>query len=290
MAVFIGLNMIIVLSIGFFLDKNEAIFKIDKSKEILILGNSISEISLNDSIISHSENVSQSGDAYFYTYIKLRAFLNSNKQFKRVIINYPSLSFIHNKYYFENMYVLNKFPKYYYLMNTTEMYGLFTANPKSVLRAIFTIPIRYLPIFLSNRPGNISYKTLKIGNFFDLDRDNLVEDRIMIANEQEISNDENFEFSEIQKRYLIDIYNLCEQNNVDLVLFVPPVDSILRNKRDWIKRVYVDFYNQNLSKAILFDYLEYELPDSCRADCEHVNLLGAKIISEEIEKRLQFLN
>ena len=47
------------------------------TKNILILGDSHTENAINDSIFSNSLNYSASADAYIFSYVKLKAILNS---------------------------------------------------------------------------------------------------------------------------------------------------------------------------------------------------------------------
>ena len=75
----IGSNLII---------RNFYSYNIAKDKNILILGDSHTEVSLNDSIISNSINFSLGTSSYFHSYIKLKYILSNNEHIDTLILGY----------------------------------------------------------------------------------------------------------------------------------------------------------------------------------------------------------
>ena len=63
-----------------FISKKTFDYKFKEKKNILIVGNSHTECSVNDSIISNSVNLSQSASSYFYSYMKIREFTKYNSK------------------------------------------------------------------------------------------------------------------------------------------------------------------------------------------------------------------
>lgn len=68
---YIILFIIASFTLKYFVDKYSN-FKLKDSSNAVILGHSHTECDLDDSLIPHVKNLSQGGEAYFYTYRKLK--------------------------------------------------------------------------------------------------------------------------------------------------------------------------------------------------------------------------
>ena len=84
----VGIVSLLVGFLSVLVSKKNFDYKIKEKKNILIVGNSHTECSINDSIISNSVNLSQSASSYFYSYMKIREFTKYNPQIDTVIISF----------------------------------------------------------------------------------------------------------------------------------------------------------------------------------------------------------
>jgi hypothetical protein len=113
-------------------------FRIGVDKHILIIGNSHPECAFNDALIPGVANFSESGESYFYTYIKLKKFLEQNLQVDRVLIEFSN-EHIHksmDKWIWGDMHVSYRFPKYASFMDKEAFKLLMKYNPEEVKKSI----------------------------------------------------------------------------------------------------------------------------------------------------------
>jgi len=75
---------------------SKKIFKLPNKINYLILGHSHPECNFNDSLIDNTKNLAQSGELYFYTYLKTRKILADNKQVKAIFLEFTNNEIINN--------------------------------------------------------------------------------------------------------------------------------------------------------------------------------------------------
>ena len=110
-------------------------YQFDASIENLLLGHSQPECALNDSIIEKSVNRCQGGEAYFYTYTKLKKLLEVNNQIKTVYLSFSNnqIGKEMDKWTYGDIYILDKYPAYFYEMSKNDKFVLIKENFKSVI-------------------------------------------------------------------------------------------------------------------------------------------------------------
>ncbi len=85
--------VIFLVGVCFFLYKTiqtNASFTISPATKYVVLGSSHSECSIDDRIIDSLENFSRSGEAYAYTYAKLKCLLSCNKNIKTIFLEFSN--------------------------------------------------------------------------------------------------------------------------------------------------------------------------------------------------------
>ena len=94
--------------------KEKATFHIPKHKKYAIFGHSHSEAAINDSILCNVLNLSESGEAYFYTFQKVKLFLNSSHTIDTVFIEFTNnqITTEMDCWMFEKKFISNKFPRF----------------------------------------------------------------------------------------------------------------------------------------------------------------------------------
>jgi len=250
----------------------ESNYIVDKSKSILVLGDSHTECAINDSIVIKSVNISKSADAYFYSFIKLRKFLKINSGIKTVILGISEKS-LYNKNW---LYKPNKANAYFRLMNLNDFRVLLESGGiktfANLAKASFDNFSKLLIIKKSN------YKDMGIGGYLYFKREKLDEAITRYKKQKSIDRP----YSEIQVEYLLKIVNLCQEYTVKLILLNTPTYVYCKNENDSEKLE--QFINKNIDNSVEYwDYSNYLLPDFCYGDLVHLNYRGAEIFSKKLQ-------
>ena len=265
---------------------NNSMFRIDKAKHILILGDSHTECGLNDAFIPGSINLSSSADAYLYSYLKLRKFISINPQINIIILGYGYHNLVKNMdaWYSGDKYIFEKLPKHIYLMKFSEIYNIFKSNPGSVLSSTLEI---YRSIFklMIKSVLHIQYKGLGLGRFLSLDYNKLEYDILRLMKKSPKESKQN-EISRYQIKYILEINNLCKERKIKLILLSTPIYRYLSDQSKDGKEMIYNFYKSYLSGNNFWDYSNITLPNSYFGDCEHLNYNGATVFSKILKERL----
>ena len=85
--------IIIIVSLLYFSDNSinriePKLLKIKNDISVVFAGDSNVECAINDKIISNSINIAQSGEAYLFTFAKLRSLLEYNPQIKTIFLGF----------------------------------------------------------------------------------------------------------------------------------------------------------------------------------------------------------
>ena len=259
---------------------NNKIFKLDKGKRILILGDSHTECAINDTVFSESENFSRSAEAYIYTFSKVKKLLKENQQITTVILGFSFHNLFNYSWFNNKVNLMRKLNSYGYFMNKSELFNLLKVDPVDFIEAVFSIEKGGL-IAAVNSLSNDNYKVLDLGSYFYLIR-NKVDVEIEKRKNGQIKNP--IETSSLQVTYLLKIADYCKEENVKLILISTPIHKYLYYNSEFWERYYFNFYSQNLKKFKLFDYSTLSLPDSCFGDLTHLNYKGARIFSKILKK------
>jgi hypothetical protein len=265
----------IVLLVAFLLNKYFANFSIESEKSIVILGDSKSECTFNDTFIDEVANFSVLGESYFYSFFKIKKLIEQNSQVKIVFVeisNSQTNANIDRRIWGEK-YMPFKFPLYSPLMDLESIQVLqsqnshvFNSSLISVIKSNFKMLACGLNYTVETKGYNILERKLT---------DSII-DRIEINKEvYEIDN----KISEITDfKYLHKIISYCESKDVKVYLVRSPL-----HKR------YYGFVNeshfQNLiknefSKVEFLDFSRFPLSTDKYADLNHLNKYGSEIFSK----------
>ncbi|MDR1810197.1 MAG: hypothetical protein LBR34_07330 [Prevotella sp.] len=244
--------------------------KLPPDKRVLILGDSHLECALNDSILDNAVNLCLSGEAYIYTYIKMKLVLAANPQIKTIWLsyNFHSLSADTEDWLYNKEGVLN-IDRYACFFEKEEK-TFFSKNVRYYL-SIMRLPYTYRKLLLKNILGvTTNYSDWRWGGYLRLDKNNL---------SKSASTEVIFPSSSIQKLYLDNIVEYCLYNNVNLIFINSPVKDVSTDKL----KNFREYKNVNYSNIQLWNYSTFSLPDSCFADAEHLNYKGAEIFSKYLQ-------
>ncbi len=283
--VFIAVGLVI-LSEFCIKSRKSQLLRLRENITVVFSGDSNVECSVNDEIITNSINISTSGEAYLYSYSKIKAILEHNNQIKIVFLSYSPgklTKYIEERWLYSDEYIIEKTRYYNYVLDKTEKRFLFKKNPKAYLKGTFqSVVFNFSGFFKSlnirsPRKGILNfggYKKMEINKLqSDIDRQKNID-----MNDSEMILQKKWGY--VQESYLMKISNLCKNKSAKLFLLKTPKyqrefknDSII-SESDILK-----FHNFLPSDSIL-DMSNFYLPDSCYADINHLNYKGAKIFSE----------
>jgi hypothetical protein len=304
-AVFVVLGLAILLIIGNFyiyatkLTLDNKVFDLGDNVETLILGDSRIQSGINPDYIPRSRNISKDTEHYFYNYYKLKHYLKRNPQIKNVILGY---SYSNITKHYDTMWFIDKdfsarYYDYYYVLLDKEGKDILKRNKSLFLFAWLKydigIPIQpYTSIStikqIFNRHINVTDYSFS-GKFHDSNRSNVNLEKInkKIRKFYE-PNSDLLSVSPIMVQYLYKIINLCHENKIKIYLFNAPLFSQYKNGMP----LKVMDNHRNLLESIqhkypdvqYLDYSEYPLKQEYFGDEDHMNSLGATIISKDLAR------
>jgi len=243
-------------------------FEIGKNYKMIILGNSLTECAFDDNLIPGLKNMSQGGESFVYTYLKLKKLHEANPQIKTVIVSYS------NNHIGEKMEQLvlhkdnvrNYFPKYAFLMGADE-YKLF--SDKDIL-LLERLAMKNNFMFLLK--GGSYLQDNNWGGYFFLDKSSK-KGNMRVTNVVQ-----HPEFvSETNVNYLAKIVDYCKANGLKVYLIRTPLnlEKVILNNED----KFLAIRNQRFPDAPLLDLVHFKLQPDQYTDNEHIDHTGAKKLS-----------
>jgi len=281
------LRFLLILSLGFtfLVIGTKAIvfstfdFTIPSEKNILILGDSHTQCSMDDNIIANSLNMSESADTYFYSYIKLKNIITYNKQIDTLVLAYAphNISKTQDKWLVDNSINSFKLPLHFFLFDTEDIMSFISNSPFQT--------VKYAPLTIKNNLGHL-YRVLKkekinrfgIGGFLALPNKHSEKTKIKKKSKIEFSTNDVF--------YLEKIYSYCEKYKIKLILINTPIEQSFEEDSSILLKKYLEFKNDKLSNAILLDCSKIVLKKTFFADKDHLNCQGARFFSEWFKKNI----
>ena len=275
-----------ILSSDYLINKRTGKFlSINEDTYFVFAGNSTVECSVDDRLIDHSINIAQAGEAYLYSYAKIKALLEQNEQIRYVFISYSYADLLFEKeetWLLSDYFMVEKVQYYHYLLDKQEKELLIKSNPvaysrgviKSIVKSFETVARSFTTAGLGNSIPNF-------GGYKHLERD-----KLNVDPDFETGKNEEVRQSTSQIRYLRMISELCQQRSVKLVLFNPPKHQSYNGNIDpEIMQLWLDV-RHSLPADSLLDLSGFLMPDSCYGDLSHVNFRGAKLFSRHLNEIL----
>ena len=276
---------LIVLSDFAVRNRESKLLKVKDDVNVIFAGDSYVECAVNDRLIAHTINIAQSGEAYLYSYSKIKALLEYNSQIKTVYIGFSFGDLLMEKeksWLFSSEFVTEKIQYYNYLLGPSEKSLILKSNPIAYLSGLTKSVNNNFQSFVKSYSSEYSNGSIK--NFGGYKH--LVRDKLKLDTELNLYKEQPIEKSLVQEKYLKMISELCMQNSVDLVLFcTPKYKSYNTNIDNDVKQIWIQARN-SLSKGTLADYSSIILPDSCYGDLTHLNYKGAELFSKYLNKEL----
>lgn len=262
------------------------LLKISKNINVVFAGDSNVEGAVNDSIIPNSINIAQSGEAYMYTYAKIKSLLEYNDQIKTIYIGFSFwdlIKFTEDRWMFNSEFVIEEITLYNYLLDYYDKTVLIKNNPVAYIKGVLKSILSNFHVFVKSlHRGEFNGKLINFGGYVDSGRDILQEDIKKNTFKEQV-----FEEGLIQIEYLKKISELCRQKSIKLVLLNTPKHIYYYSnipeaiRQNWIS------VRKSFSGDSILDLSRFSLPDSCFCDLTHLNSKGARLFSEYLNDKMR---
>ncbi|MGD0754423.1 MAG: hypothetical protein ABR927_05110 [Bacteroidales bacterium] len=265
--------------------RERKLLKINKNINKVFAGDSNIECAINDSLIENSINIAQSGEAYMYSYNKIKSLVKYNSQINTIFIGFSLwdlLKFTEDRWLFSDEFVIEEITNYNYLLNYSDKSILIKKNPVAYIRGLMKSIFSNLKVFIKSfYLKDFNGRLINFGGFENSGRDKLQEDIKMNLFKEQV-----FEEGLLQIEYLKKISQLCQQKSIKLVLLNTPKHLYYNtNIKEAIRQNWLSVRN-SLSRDSLLDLSTFILPDSCFGDLTHLNFKGAKIFSKYLNVKI----
>ena len=238
------------------------------------VGNSTIEESVNDELLPGSLNLGRYGEPISMTYAKIKSFTEVNPQIDTVVISFDdTILFKDELTYPDNnfLFFIGQFSLSDWLTNIK-----YLPLEKSAYSLTHLYNGGMLRIIAQNSISTPNIENYGIGGFNKLKRNELQKD--IQRRRTNPSVPENADaWSGYQKYYLDKIVEYLKEKEITLVFLTTP-----KHREVWDQRAYKEIHSHYYSGIPLWDYTEYYLPDSCFADCYHLNFDGANYFTPNL--------
>lgn len=165
--------------------RKSELLKVSEDIHIIFAGDSHVECSVNDDLIANSINIAQSGEAYLYSFAKIKSMIEYKDKITTVFIGYSYGDLLKDKetkWLFEDAFVIEFVKTYNYLLSEYDKSIIFRNNPKAYLkgliRSVYENCLSFMQSFFND--SNDKSKIKNYGGYLFLVRDKLQEDINMI--------------------------------------------------------------------------------------------------------------
>ena len=262
-------SLLLIFLFVFGLNRYFSDFGINSENTTLVIGHSHSECAYNDSLIFGVSNYSESGETYFYNYLKVKKLIIQNPHIDKILIEFTNNQikrYIDNRIW-EDKYISYRFPKYVSFMDKNDFKLLFAKNPM-YFKSSFSVSFKSNFQMLAKR---LNYTT-EIGGYKYLER-----------NFTDSTEEENVTTEEKINPNLISVYNIeyldkmitfCKENNVKVFLIRSPLH---KNYDGFDNEVmFQNLLNTKYKEFEFLDFAKFPLNNDEYGDFQHLNHKGAR--------------
>ena len=258
--------IILVLSIGFYC----FMFKTPQTNRIPFLGDSTGKATINPKIATRYENYSQGGEAYLFTYFKLKQLIKTQKV-DTVLINFSPSNLINNE--FESASSEWR-ERYLPLVDAEGQKDLFFANPNIYIKSWIGLGKEGFHL-LKNDTISFGGYTANIKNY----------------DENYYKPKEETYIPIYQTKYLDKIVKICKEQKIHLVFVNLPKYIHDKNYPKYNRKEFLEFYYKNYSNIDFIDISDFNFSQKWGgneqdyfADIAHTSDKGRQAFSEFLSK------
>lgn len=235
-----------------------------RSTHVIFAGASHISKGMDQSAYPGSHNLGMGSERYLFTYLKLKQVLAANAQIDTVYLEFAPTDMQQNtdaKYYTTNE--MSFFLPLYFPYFTTEEWLLY-ANIDVVNAGT---------ILLQKIAKDVPADIASFGRFKPSDQEfDSNTDKYNVTDWLEKGHEVNY-------RYLDKIIELCNMEEVALILLYMPV---FKPEEFFDHAYFYNAYDSLYSEVKFLDYSKLDIPENYRSDEHHLNKTGAKYFTERL--------
>ncbi len=273
---------------------------VGKDTDVIIMGDSHTQTGIDETLLSRSVNVSANSMHYLYSYVILKTLLPANPQVKAVVLGY---SYHNLNEYYDGLLRDEKQARF----KLGDYYLLFGKEEESVVRAEslafyeanakyhFGLPIQINPqLYWKAVFGPLTARDFPFwGKTYTSKHSNISRDSLIKTLERHFYRTDCKTFqdhSDLQKRYLEKIIEMCRSRGVRVYLLITPLhpayranipQNFTRKFQQWTSELESKYQN-----LIVWDHANDGYADFMYGDADHLNRYGARIFTRIINRRL----
>lgn len=255
-------------------------FALPVERTVLVIGDSQTQAAVDDGLLANVANVSQAHDNYYTMLQRLRLYVDANPQIDTVLVALtPHTTACDKDDFFDNFGYVTEVTKLYLpYLSLSDWYFLFHEDAPDVMSALVT-PVAFY--------WDVSESYIRLMGCFDVvDYSHLQEDIAEGASRltgwrQEQS--ERHRGNDITLSNLRAIIEYCRLKHITIIGLNTPV---YQSRQYMDVEAFERLMSGPFSDVELWDYMDAEIPDSCRRDVNHLNRSGATWFSEVLKARL----
>lgn len=270
---------------SFICSNRDETLKLPDNCNIVFLGNSHTECAINDSIVKNSFNFGRSADKTEFIYSKVKLLKRYNPEIDTIIIGYDNVLCYQSADSAFNSALYS--PYFYDTHNVKTISNILLNSSFAYQESHLTHPFNWFKLYQFGesmiKNGNNIKDMTNIGGYLYLKRDKLEADIKLRANRKRNA---PRSFDALSIFFLNETIKFCDENNITVIFLCPP-----QHKKCFLDSTfYREYHKKNYSNIKFYDFKDFELPDSCFGDLDHLNYKGAKIFSEYLEKEVLHKN
>ena len=220
--IFLVLNFCFILD--FIYHKLISSFKLNEGINKLIIGDSHTQLAIDDKLLPNSQNLCQSAEGLIFTYYKLNFLLNTNNKIDSILLgfSYHSLSSYYNRTIFNPSITAN----YFFILPANVQFEFIAKNNMN----IFTLLQKSIKQGVTNLFTKQNYSC--IGNYDIIKTDSIMSEKTILEriNDQYYTNGKINDFSESNLYYYNQIVKLCKSKVIKLIILSTPMHPNYKGK------------------------------------------------------------
>lgn len=274
-----------IMAAAFYKQKNAVNYDIESNKHTLVIGSSLGETSINDSILSTYKNICKSGAAYWQYHNTVDSILSRNPQIDTLnIIAGP-----HNLFYICNKRLVSEPLSY---LNYINIEILTHINNQDIHKLLLFRFHKFLPFLLLSGIQSFSSTFTEWGTF-SKSKDHYLRSGAKVSCDKyqsyiesdfgkKFSLEDIIQNSSIQVKFLRELISIAKKHNVTCVLTTIPA---YKYETFVPTQGYNDFIATLDDSVLVADYIDFQFPDtSYYSDVVHLSEKGAEYFSTHIKK------
>jgi hypothetical protein len=252
-------------------------FKIDPSATSIIMGPSFPEYAFNDSLIDHFENFAQGGEAYFYTYYKLKKIIANNPGVQNLFIEYSNnmLDKEMDDWLWGDEFIAYRYPKYGSVIDLRGLALLCSRNTAAVVNAASLLLKFNVDFLVTNKQNYI--KAADWGGYRRLGASQIDSLEKAAGKKASPQKPGHNQVSATNIRYLEKIIQYCKEQHIHVYFMRSPLHKEFPDAAS--EAEYRTILLNRFPGIELLDFRNFPLANSDFKDFAHLNYKGAAIFS-----------